>query len=649
MSEENGLSKVEGIKDTSEYLGGSIPDELLNEETFFSDDAIQLLKHHGSYQQDNRDVRKAKGPDGKPLGRQFSMMIRTRIPGGRVTADQFLTELDLGDLLGDGTVRLTTRQGFQLHGVLKSNLRETIRRINESKLTTLAACGDVSRNVMCCPAPFRNDSVRDEMQEMAYALAEHLKPRTTSYYDIWLRDDADPENVKANVTPEISNPVDPVEPMYGKTYLPRKFKIGIALPEDNCIDIHTQDLGFLAIVEDGTIIGYNVLVGGGMGVTPSNKNTFPAVGQKMAFIKPEQVLDVAVAVVKTQRDHGNRADRKQARMKYLIADKGLAWFKEHVEEHYGSALDEPHPADVTGTDDHMGWYEQGDGKWFLGLNVENGRVINYEGNGPQWKTALREIFKTYGMESRITALQGLILCDIATEDKEPINDILKKHNILQADELSIVRRYSMACPALPMCGLAVTESERVLPQIMDTIETRIAQYGLAKDCITIHMTGCPNGCARPYISDIGLVGKANKKYTVYLGGNPTGSRLNFIYKDLVPESKVAECLSPILQYYKQDRQGGEGFGDFCQRKGVDDLQRYAKELEAETSILDGEIESLTDEQLAELIKKFGDQLSAEQLQRSIDVGRERMSSNGSNGELQSAVEAADKRLDVFAS
>ncbi|QDT37738.1 NADPH-dependent assimilatory sulfite reductase hemoprotein subunit [Stratiformator vulcanicus] len=642
MADQAELSKLEGIKASSNYLRGSIAEELQNDRPDFSGEAIQLLKHHGTYQQDNRDLRKAKGPDGKPLGKQFSMMVRTRIPGGRVTAEQFLAEIDLGDLLGEGTVRITTRQGFQLHGVPKGSLRETIRKINETKLTTFAACGDVSRNVMACPAPFKRDNVREEMQRMAFGLAELLRPQTKAYYDLWLRDDADPQNLKANLS---DDPAEPVEPVYGEVYLPRKFKMGIALPEDNCIDVYTQDLGFLAIVEEGEIVGYNVLVGGGMGMTPAKSETFPALAKRMAYVTPDQVMQVATAVVKVQRDHGNRADRKQARMKYLIAKQGLEWFKAKVEEHFGASLPEPHPADVTDAPDHMGWNEQGDGNWFLGLNIENGRVADFE-NGPKWKTALRELLQTYGMEIRLTALQGAILCDIKPEDREDINAILKKHDIKQAAELSLVRRYSMACPALPMCGLAVTESERIFPTVIDDIEKRIAQYGLAGERITIHMTGCPNGCARPYTPDIGLVGKAKSRYTVYLGGNDIGTRLAYIYKDLVREEHVADVLSPALQYFKLARNDGETFGDFCARVGQEDIERYAKLLEQEAKVLSGELGALSDDQLAEFIEKFADDLSAEQLESIVTEGQKRTRA-GANGRLGEYLVDAEKRFDVL--
>ena len=565
MSEEMKLSKVELLKDASHQLRGTLAEELANDKPEFSDDAATLLKHHGSYLQDDRDTRKAKGEDGKLLGKQYSCMVRTRIPGGRVSAAQFLAELDICDKLANGTVRITSRQGFQLHGVLKNDLRETIQAINESKLTTLAACGDVNRNVMACPAPFKT-KVYEQMQALSQELAEHFKPKTTAYYDIWIKD----ENGEEIDVTEFK-PVD--EPIYGARYLPRKFKMGIALPEDNCVDLYTQDLGLMAIVENGSIVGYNVLAGGGMGRTPSAEKTFPAIAQRITYATADQVVSVCEAIVKVQRDYGNREDRKRARLKYLNFDWGVPKFKAMVEQYYGKGLPDPHPADVTGVDDHIGWHEQGDGKLFLGVNIENGRVKD-EGN-LRIKTGLRAILTRFGMNTRLTALQSIILCDIDPKDKAEINRMLAEHGIKSVDELSLIRRYSIACPAFPTCGLSITESERALPGIIDDLDVAIAKLGMQSDKIAVHMTGCPNGCARPYTPDIGLVGKAVGKYTMFLGGNPEGTRLGFIYKDMVLTDDIVPTLVPLLTAYKADRKGSESFGDFCTRKGQDALEAYA--------------------------------------------------------------------------
>lgn len=565
-AEETKRSKLEFLKEGSRQLRGTLVEELSNDDAAFSADASQLLKHHGSYMQDDRDVRKQKNPDGTKKGKAYSCMVRTRIPGGRVTADQFLAELDLCDQLANGTVRITSRQGFQLHGVLKSNLRETIRAINATNLTTLAACGDVNRNVMCCPAPYKNNPVHDQMQALSQELAEHFRPKSTAYHEIWLTDE---DGNRENVTE--FQPVE--EPIYGKYYLPRKFKMAIALPDDNCIDIYTQDLGFLAVVEGNQIVGYNVIVGGGMGRTPSAEKTFPRVGDKMTYVTPDQVIAVAEAVVKVQRDFGNREDRKRARLKYLVHDWGLAKFKAKVEEYFGGSLPDPHPSDVTGVEDHMGWHEQGDGKLFLGINIENGRIKD-EGD-LQLKTGLRAVLQKYGMDTRLTALQSVILCDIDPADKADIEALLTEHGIQLAETLSLVRRFSIACPAFPTCGLSITESERVMPEVVDQLEAVISEHGLEGQKIAVHMTGCPNGCARPYTPDIGLVGRAVGKYTLFLGGNPEGTRVGFIYRDMVPMDEIASTVSPLLASYRSDRQNGESFGDYCHRLGKDQLDALA--------------------------------------------------------------------------
>ncbi len=562
MSTDVKLSKLETLKEGSHQLRGSIPDELQNADPQFSADAAQLLKHHGSYMQDDRDVRKQKNEDGTKKAKAYSCMVRTRIPGGRVTADQFLAELDLCDKLANGTVRITSRQGFQLHGVLKENLKETVRAINDSKLTTFAACGDVNRNVMCCPAPYRGNAVHDQMQALSQELADHFKPHSTSYFDIWLTDE---DGEKTNVAE--FKPVE--EPIYGERYLPRKFKMAIAEPSDNCVDVYTQDLGLLAVVENDQIIGYNVLVGGGMGRTPSAEKTFPRIGDKLTFVAPDQVIAVSEAIVKVQRDHGNRVDRKRARMKYLIHDIGLPAFKAKVEEYFGGPLPEPHASDVTGVEDHIGWHEQGDGKLFLGVNIENGRIKD-EGD-LRIKAGLRAILSKFKMDTRLTALQSVILCDIDPANKDEIDGLLADHGIKAAEELSLLRRYSIACPAFPTCGLSITESERALPGIIDDLDVEIAKLGLESQKIAIHMTGCPNGCARPYTPDIGLVGKAVGKYTLFLGGNTEGTQLCFIYKDSVPHEELVQTLSPVLALYKAERQDGESFGNYCARLGLEEL------------------------------------------------------------------------------
>lgn len=557
------LHKLEGVKAASHQLRGSIGEELKNDADHFEGDTAQLLKFHGTYQQDDRDLRNRKDEQGNRQGKVYSCMIRTGVPGGRASAKQFLTELDLADKLGNGTLRLTTRQAFQLHGIVKGDLHQALHEINKAKMTSLSACGDVNRNVMANPVPIKNNPVIASLQEMADAISAHLKPKSTAYYDLWVKDE---HGEKVEI--EDFQPVE--EPIYGKTYLPRKFKIGIALPEDNHTDIYTQDIGLLGIVENDEVVGYNISVGGGMGRTPSAKKTFPALGQTMAFLTPDQVVGVCEAVVKVQRDFGNREDRKVARMKYLVADWGVEKFKAKVEEYYGQPLAAPKDARVTGVDDHMGWREQGDGKLFLGLNIENGRIKD-EGDF-RLKTALRTVLEKYGMETRLTALQSLILCDIDPAHKEEITSIFTSHGIKMPEDYTITRRFSMACPAMPLCGLAVAESERIMPDFMTQLEAEMEKLELSEELISVHMTGCPNGCARPYTPDIGLVGKTLGKYTIFLGGNAIGTRLGFIYKDVVPEADLIPTLAPLLAFFKEARQEGETFGDFCDRQGMEGLE-----------------------------------------------------------------------------
>ena len=556
------LSPVETIKEGSDYLKGTIDQEIAGSVDHFDKSNIQLLKFHGTYQQDDRDARLTAKKTG--AGKAYSMMVRLRIPGGRIRSDQMLSMLDLCERLGNATMKITTRQTLQLHGILKDDLRETVAHINEIALSTLAACGDVNRNIMCCPAK-RTGSIHADMEKLTDELTEALAPQTPAYHELWLTDTETGEKTLEGG--------GAVEPLYGPTYLPRKFKMGIALPEDNCIDIYTQDLGFLAVVRDGAIIGYNVLVGGGMGTTPSAKKTFPALAKRLAFIKPEQAVGISKAIIKVQRDNGNRQDRKTARMKYLINDWGIEKFRAEVEKYYGQPLEECTDDDVHGFDDHMGWQEQGDGKWSYGLNVENGRL--YDDEDLQLKATLRAICNEFKTEVRMTGHQSLIFTDLNEADKDKLIGFITQHQVPTTEETSTVRRWSMSCVALPTCGLAITESERRLPSIIDGLEAPLAKLGLDKERFTIRMTGCPNGCARPYNADLALVGKAKGKYTLYAGGGWLGNRLAYIYKDMVPDDVVVEELVTIFAAFKANREDGESLGTFCTRVGKDDLATLA--------------------------------------------------------------------------
>lgn len=571
-------SKAEAIKIASQYLKTFLAEEVHDGQTHFSENAAAVLKFHGSYQQDDRDHRTQFKREGKEKGFQF--MVRTRVVGGKITAQQYLAIDKLATTVGNNTIRITTRQEFQLHGVAKQDLPSTIRTVNEALLSTLAACGDVERNVLCCPAPIR-DSAHEAMQADADRWASHCAPRASSYWDIWF----DGEKIENPLLPpagpiQVPTPGDdPTEPIYGKAFLPRKFKTAFAFPDDNCTDVQANDLGCVAIVENGTLVGYNILAGGGMGTTPSAQKTFPFLGVPIGYVDRADIIRIGEAIIKVFRDYGNRSDRKRARLKYIIHDWGVPAFRAKVEEYFGRPLADPKDAPITEVDDHLGWNEQGDGKLFLGLPVENGRIKD-EGS-LRLASGLRALFSKYQVPGRLTCQQSIMLIDLDPAWQADIEATLQEYGIATVEQISTVRRWSMACPALPTCGLAVTESERALPTIMDQLEVELAKLGLEKERFTVRMTGCPNGCARPYNSDIGLVGRSASKnpdgtpgpgtYTIFLAGRTLGDRLNIEFKDYVPFDRVVPELAVVFARFKAERLDAETFGDFCLRIGVEEL------------------------------------------------------------------------------
>ena len=557
---KNTTSKVEQIKAESNFLRGETAAQLQETTSHFKEAGKQVLKFHGVYQQDDRDQRSGGG-------RQYSFMVRAKIPGGRVTAEQYLAQEELADRYGSGTLRVTTRQDFQLHGILKGDLQEAIRHINETLLTTFGACGDVVRNVVCCPAPEGNP-LRLELEQRSQQISDHFLPRTRAYHDIWL----DGEKVYNG-----QQHVETVEPIYGDTYLPRKFKIGIAYPGDNCIDVYSQDVGLIPIAEGETLKGFNVLVGGGLGMTHKKPDTFPRLADLLAFVTPEALIPLLEHIVGIQRDHGNRADRRQARMKYLIHAWGLPRFRKELEQRLGDTLKKPVPMPPFELDLHLGWHRQVDGRYYLGLSVENGRIQDV--GARRLKSGLHEIVTRFRPEMRLTANQDVLLSGFRAEDQAEVTSLLEAYGIRQEHELSNARKYAMACPALPTCGLALAESERVLPSFIDQLEVTLADLGLSDEKFSVRMTGCPNGCARPYVSDIGIVGRSLDQYTVFVGGQMDGTRLNKPFKDLVPLGELVATLRPLLVWFKEDRIAGESFGDFCHRVGVDALQAYAEKYE----------------------------------------------------------------------
>lgn len=524
-----------------------------NDGQSYSAKATQHLKFHGAYQQDDRDLRSTGA-------KEYSFFVRTRLPGGAMTPEQFCCELDLCDRYGNGTLRLTDRQGVQIHGVTKENLKSVIRGINEAKATTWGACGDVLRNVMCCPAP-RTDSVHARIRSIATLVSAAFKPASRAYWELWLCDDDDTRKVAEG--PQTN------EPFYGETYLPRKFKIGFSTTDDNCVDVLTHDLGFVGVAERGRLIGFNAYVGGGMGVTPARKDTFSAVAQPLAFVEPDEVLLLANAVIGIHRDFGNRADRKLSRIRYLIADWGLERFTEQVSGQVGGRLKAPRELQINGVADHLGWHENGLGQFSLGLHIPNGRI--QDSGNQRLKLGLREIVSRRRLGVVVTPHQNLILTGIDNGQISDVERELTEFGIDPRPPRFAVRREAMACPALPTCGLAITESERILPRLLDQLEAILRRHGLQDQPISVRVTGCPNGCTRPYVAEIGIVGKSRGSYSIFVGGSRLGTRLGFLYRDDVPLDQLVIELEAVIWLFAIHRQQDEPFGDFSHRVGRDYL------------------------------------------------------------------------------
>ncbi len=552
-------SNIEILKEKSNYLRGTIQEALTTDTSRFSGDDSSLLKSHGTYQQDDRDKRQELLKIKKEPA--YSMMVRSKIPGGKLSADQYLVHDKLATQYGNNTLRITTRQGFQFHGVLKKNVKAVIRGINEKLGTTLGACGDNVRNVMACPAPLA-DRLKLDILRYAKAVSDQFLAKSGAYYEIWLNGD--------KIKDKRPKPGEDPEPLYGKTYLPRKFKIALAFPEDNCTDIYTNDIGIVPEIKNGVLAGFNLLVGGGFGMTHGIKETYPRLASPFCFVRPDELLEITKAIVLVQRDFGNRSDRKAARMKYLIDAKGLDWFRGEVEKRFGKKTEPIHAIHWKGIDNHLGWHEQGDGRWFLGLSIENGRIKD---DGPmRIKTGLRTIVEKYRPEVYLTAQQDLLLAGLRENQKKEIEAALGSFGIPLPEKISNVQKDSMACPALPTCGLAISESERALPGIIDELEQKVTELGLAGQKFIIRMTGCPNGCARPYNAEIAFVGRTVGTYNLYLGGNLLGDRMSELYAEKVPQAELAKNIYPLLALYKEQRNPGEGFGDFCHRTGIAKLR-----------------------------------------------------------------------------
>ncbi|RBW68820.1 assimilatory sulfite reductase (NADPH) hemoprotein subunit [Bacillus taeanensis] len=547
-------SQMEQVKEKSNYLRGTLKESMLEPlSAGISHEDNLLMKFHGSYLQDDRDLRAERQK--QKLEPAYSFMLRARTPGGVATPEQWLVMNDLSEKYGNGTLKLTTRQAFQLHGLLKWNMKSTIQELHSVMLDSIAACGDVNRNVMITPNPHLSE-VHAEVFEWTRKLSDDLLPRTRAYHEIWL----DEEKVAG--TPD----VEEVEPMYGPLYLPRKFKIGVAIPPANDVDVFMQDIGYIAIIEDNKLVGFNVSIGGGLGMTHGDTETYPQLGKIIGFCKPEQIVDVAEKILTIQRDYGNRNERKNARFKYTVDRLGLETVKEELHNRLGWELEEARPFSFDSNGDRYGWVKGVGGKWHFTLFIEGGRVKDYDDY--KLKTGLREIAKIHTGDFRLTSNQNLMIAEVTTQKKKKIEELIKQYGLTDGKHYSALRRSSIACVALPTCALAMAEAERYLPKLLDKVEVIIEENGLQDDEITIRMTGCPNSCGRPTLGEIGFIGKAPGKYNMYLGAAFDGSRLNKMYRENIGEEEILSELKVLLARYAKEREEGEHFGDFVIRAGV---------------------------------------------------------------------------------
>lgn len=547
--DEPKLSKVESIKAESGALAGTIEEVLQGESSHFEEADYQLLKFHGTYQQDNRDTRIERKRAG--LDKDWIFMVRAKLPGGRLSAEQYLGMDEIARQYSYGSIRLTSRQGIQFHGVGKENLKSMIRAINDAGLTTLGACGDVNRNVMCCAVSDLDWRSRLEMDQLAVQIAERFAPQSTSYWEIW----CDGEKAGLPVTPSRE------EPIYGKNYLPRKFKMAVGVAEDNCVDLYTQDIGAEAVHQDGRIVAYDLIVGGGMGFSHGKEETEPLLGKRLVRVEPSEALEVIEEIVKLQRDHGNRADRKQARLKYLVRDRGADWLREELSRRLGRELAPAGPMPEYQVHDHLGWHQAVDGSWFVGIHIPHGRIRDADGWPAQ--KALREIIDRFKPQVRITPKSHLILAGVSEDDRAGIEAMLVDFGLHTDQNLQPIDRLAMACVALPTCGLALAESERYLPKLVEELIGR----GLGDAPVEIRMTGCPNSCVRSPVAEIGVIGRGPGKYALFLGGNQQGTRLAFKVKEIVKDSELADTIERLIAAWREQTRQSVAFGDWAAAQG----------------------------------------------------------------------------------
>jgi sulfite reductase (NADPH) hemoprotein beta-component len=544
-------SPVEIIKKASRGLRGTLVESLHDPLTgAIRDSDTQLIKFHGSYMQDDRDLRAER--EHQKLEPAYSFMIRTRLPGGVVTPKQWLALSGLARVYANGTLRLTTRQAFQLHGVIKKDLKKTMQGMNAALIDSIAACGDVNRNVMAAANPVES-KLHEEVHQWAIRISEHLKPKTRAYHEIWLDGE------------KLAGPAED-EPIYGPVYLPRKFKTGIVVPPHNDVDVFSQDLGYIAILDGEKLLGFNVTVGGGLGATHGEPQTYPRLADVIGFCTPEQTLKVAENVVMIQRDYGDRTDRKHARLKYTIADRGIDWFKAELFTRLGYALEPARPFQFTTQGDRFGWLRGHDGRWHLTLRIESGRVADR--TGALLFTGLEKIAAIHQGDFRLTANQNLIIANVPVSECMNIDRLVADHGLGRALNTAPVRRDALACVALPTCALAMAEAERYLPGFVDRVEALLAKHGIRENPLTVRITGCPNGCARPYLSEIALIGRAPGRYTLRLGADAVGQRLNVVYRDNIDEASIVTALDELIGRYAKERHDGERFGDFLWRVNV---------------------------------------------------------------------------------
>jgi sulfite reductase (ferredoxin) len=556
MAAIENVSKAEAIKQQSRQLRGNLACDLAGTVTPFDKVGYSLLKFHGIYQGYDRDSateRKQRGDE-----KLWQFMVRVRIPGGRLTADQYLALDGLAHRYANGSLRVTTRQSIQFHGVVKPGLKATIAEINHALLTTLAACGDVVRTVTTVPAPIC-DAVHRRLEDDARRLSTHLLPNTGAYHEIWL------DGEKVTTDNEVC------DPLYGERYLPRKFKIGLAIPDDNTIDVLTNDLAIVALFDGERLTGYNFLLGGGHGMTHNRPETYPRLATPVAFVEPDDLLEAAAAVVRLHRDWGDRGNRRHARLKYVIAERGDDWARDRLSEDLGKKLNPCLVMPEFQVPDHLGWHEQGDGRLYLGVPVASGRIVDDE--RMLLRSALRDIVARFRCNPILMPSQDVILSEIDPADRAAITALLREYGVRLAEELLPIERWALACPALPSCGLALTEAERVREDIVSAIVARLERWGLERERLSVRITGCPNGCARPYSGDIGIVGRVPGYYSLYVGGDFEGTRLNQAIAERLDIGGLADALDPLFALFARSRTAGEGFGNFCHRVGVTALQQ----------------------------------------------------------------------------